>query len=224
MSWFSDWMHPEKGYQDAQKELEKYYQQAQGYQQPFMNQGQEQYGRLQQYMNALQDPESLYAKWAGGYSESPAAKQAEAMAQEHGLNAASSMGLMGSTPGLQAIQAGTTGIGLEDRQNYLNDLMNKYMQGAGLSQGIYGTGANAAGQLGQNAMNMGQNAAGLKYGESSAKGDLFGNILGGVESFAGGVLAGPLGSKFGQMIGAPQPQGFNTYGAYSPGSGMPMYR
>src|SRR6185503_19147815 len=158
MSWFSELLHPGRAYKDAQKEMEKYYNQGQGYQQPYNQQGQEQYQTLMDYINSLQNPEELYNKWAQGYQESPAAKLAQGMATEQGLGAASSLGLMGSSPALQAIQAGSTGIAMQDREKYLNDLMQKYMAGAGLSQGIYGTGANAAGQMGQNAMNMGQNA------------------------------------------------------------------
>lgn len=211
MSWLSSWLNPGKGYKDAQKELEKYYQQAQQYQQPYMQHGEEAYGGLNEMMKNLMNPEELYAKWAGGYSESPAAKQAEEMAKNRGLEDASALGLMGSSPALQAIQAGTSHIGMEDRQNYLDNLMQKYLAAAGIGQNIYGTGANAAGQLGQNAMNMGQNAAGLKYGQANASGNLFGNILGA----AGGIMGGPLSNKFGQMIGAKPNQGWSPTG-YNP--------
>lgn len=225
MSWLSQFLHPEKGYQDAQKELEKYFQQAQQFQQPYLQQGQEAYGQLGGAMNALLNPEELYKRFSSSYEQSPETTAIQNMATEQGLNAASSLGLMGSSPALQAIQGGTSQIGLDARRQYLDDLMQKYLSGVGIAQGIYGTGANAAGQLGQNAMNMGQNAAQLKYGESSAQGNLFGNLLGTGAGFIGGALSAPLGAKFGQMIGAPQTPQFNPYGGgYSPGSGMPMYR
>ncbi len=80
------------------------------------------------------DPTELNKKWTESYTESPQAIQAEKMAQEHGVNAASSLGLGGSNTALNAIQSGTASIGLEDRQNYLNDMMNKYMQAAGLAK------------------------------------------------------------------------------------------
>ena len=44
-------------------------------------------------------------------------------AQEQGLSAASSMGLLGSTPALQAIQAGRSQISNADKHQYLSDLM-----------------------------------------------------------------------------------------------------
>lgn len=193
MSWLSSFLNPGKGYQKGQEQLDKYYNNAQGNLQPYNQNGQDQYGNLSEYIQNLMDPEGLQNKWAQGYSESPAAKQAEMMAQEHGLNAASSMGLMGSNTALNAIQSGTSQIGMEDRQKYLDDLMQKYMSGAGLSQGIYGQGANAASGMSNNDMNMGQNSANMSYGEQNAGGSLFGKLLGGAAGLAGGALGGPIG-------------------------------
>jgi hypothetical protein len=221
MSWLSTFLNPGAGYKDALKEMEKYYQNGQGYQQPYNQQGQDQYKTLMEYINSLSHPEELQNKWAEGYSESPAAKQAEEMARQRGLEAASSQGLMGSTPATQAIQAGTAQIGIEDRQKYLDDLMQKYLAGAGLSQGIYGTGANAAGQMGQNSMNMGQNAANLKFGERMAGPDLLGKGIGAI----GGVIGGPLG--YGASNALAKKFGWDTKGynpkPTSPYSPMPNY-
>ena len=188
MSWLSEFLHPGRGYKAGQKELEKYYNQAQGFQQPYIQQGQEAYGGLSEAMKNLLNPQALQDKWASGYQESQAAKNAEQMAQERGLNAASSMGLMGSSPALSAIQGGTSRIASDDRQQYLNDLMQKYLSGAGLAQGIYGTGAGAAGQASGQAMNMGQNAAGLQYGQHSAGGNMLNNLIG----MGAGIASGGL--------------------------------
>ncbi len=193
MSWLSSFLHPGKGYEKGQEQLDKYYNQSQGYLNPYNQQGQQQYGNLSDIIKNLMDPTELNKKWTESYSESPQALQAEKMAQEHGLNAASSMGLMGSNTALNATQAGTTQIGLDDRQNYLNDLMNKYMQAAGLSQGIYGTGANAAGQMSNNANQMGQNSAQMAFGKQNAGGSMFGNLLGAGIGAAGSALGGPIG-------------------------------
>jgi len=94
---------------------------------------------------------------------------------------------------LQATQAGTTQIGLDDRQNYLDSLMQKYLAGAGISQGIYGQGANAAGQMGQNAMNMGQNSAEMAYGKQNAGGNMLSGLIGQGIGVAGSALGGPIG-------------------------------
>jgi hypothetical protein len=198
MSWLSSFLHPGRAYKKGQHELENYYNQAQGFQQPYMQHGQEAYGGLSEAMKSLLDPQALQNKWMSGYQESEAAKNAEQMAQEHGLNAASAMGLMGSSPALNAIQSGTSRIGAEDRQQYLNDLMQKYLSGAGLAQGIYGTGANAANQASNNAMNMGQNASQMTYHQNQAGGNMFGGLLGLGGSILGSALGGPIGGALAQ--------------------------
>lgn len=192
MSWISSFLHPERGYQKGQEQLDKYFQQGQGYLQPYNQFGQNAYGNINEAMQALLNPEALQSKWIQGYEESPAAKQAESMAQEHGLNAASSMGIMGSTPALQAIQAGTSEIGMNDRQNYLDNLMQKYLAGVGIGQNIFGTGASAASGMSSNAMNMGQNSAQMAYGKENAPGDLFSKLLGSGVGLVGSYLGGGM--------------------------------
>lgn len=190
MGWLSSFLNPGKGYQKGQEQLDKYYQQGQGYLSPYNQQGQDQYANLNDIIKNLMDPSALNAKWMESYTTSPQALQAEKMAQEQGANAASAMGLMGSNTALNATQAGATQIGLNDRQNYLNDLMDKYKTAAGLSQGIYGTGAGAAGQMSGNANQMGQNSAQMAFGKQNAGGSMFGNLLG----LGAGILSGPIGS------------------------------
>ncbi len=193
MSWLSSFLHPGRGYEKGQEQLDKYYQQAQGYMQPYNQQGQAQYGNLDSIIRNLMDPTALNKKWIESYTESPQALQAENMAQQHGLDSASAMGLLGSNTALNALQSGTTQIGLDDRQNYLNDMMKKYMEAAGLSQGIYNTGAGMAGQMGNNAMNMGQNSAQMAYNQQNAGGNMLSGLLGLGGSIVGSALGGPMG-------------------------------
>ena len=194
MSWLSSFLHPQRGYQAGQQQLDKYYNQAQGLQDPYNQNGLTQSNNLNKYIESLMDPQALQDKWASGYKESEAAKNMENMAQEHGLNAANSMGLMGSNTALNALQSGTSQIGALDRQNYLNDLMEKYKMGAGLSQGMYNTGAGAAGQMGQNAMNMGQNSADMAYGMQNSGGNMLSGLIGQGIGLAGSALGGPMGA------------------------------
>lgn len=194
MSWLSSFLHPQRGYQAGQQQLDKYYNQAQGLQDPYNQNGLTQSNNLNKYIESLMDPQALQDKWASGYKESEAAKNMENMAQEHGLNAANSMGLMGSNTALNALQSGTSQIGALDRQNYLNDLMEKYKMGAGLSQGMYNTGAGAAGQMGQNAMNMGQNSADMAYGMQNSGGNMISGLIGQGIGLAGSALGGPMGA------------------------------
>lgn len=193
MSWLSNFMNPGGGYKKAQKQYDKYYEQAQNYQKPYNQFGQGQQQTLQDYINSLKDPQALQDKWASGYKESEAAKNMEQMAQQHGLDAASSMGLMGSNTAVNAIQSGTTGIAAQDRQNYLNDLMQKYMAGAGLSQGVYGTGAQAAGQQANNAMQQGDRSAQMAYGQYQAPANMFGKGVGAATGLATDWLTGGFG-------------------------------
>ena len=175
----SSFLHPEKGYEKAGEQMQQYYKDAQGNLQPYNQQGLDQYGRLNEQANALNDPAALQAKWSQGYEMSPQAQQQLAQSKEQGLGAASSMGLMGSSAALGNIQQGAGNIMQNDRQQYMNDLMQKYMASIGVGQGIYGQGAQAASGMAGNAMNMGGNMGQLAYGKQNAPGDMFGKIIGG---------------------------------------------
>jgi hypothetical protein len=198
MSWLSSFLNPGEGYNKAQEQYDQYYNQAQGYQQPYNQFGQNQQGTLQDYINSLHDPQALQDKWSKGYTESEAGKNAETAATQHGVNAAASMGMGGSNSAIHAIQAGTSQIGAADKQKYLDDLMEKYKTGAGLSQGIYNTGANAAGQQGQNAMNQGQRSGEAAYGRQNAGGNMLSGLIGTAAGVAGSALGGPIGGALAQ--------------------------
>jgi len=185
MNMFSSFMHPERGYEKGQEQLDKYYGQSQSYLQPYQEQGQEQYGNLQQAIQSLLNPSSLHDRWLQEYDQSEASKIAQARAMEQGNRAASSMGIMGSTPALQAMQAGGAEIGAQDQQRYIERMIQQYLQGAGLAQNIYGHGANAGNQMSQNAANMGNNSADMAYGKQNAPGQLFGNFLGSAANLVG---------------------------------------
>jgi len=188
MGMFDSFFHPEKGYVKAQDQLNQYYDQGQNYLQPYNQFGQDAHANLSEAMKRLLDPASLQAEWTNSYTESPSAKFAESLAKEHGLDAASSLGLMGSNTALNAIQGGTTQIGLQDRQNYLDSLMQKYLAGANIGNNIFNTGASAANAMSQNAMNMGNNSAQMAFGQQNAPGDLFGKLLGtGIGLYTGGI-------------------------------------
>jgi hypothetical protein len=201
MSWLSNFLNPGRGYKKGQEQLDKYYQQAQGYLQPYSQYGQDVYGDINSAMQALLNPQALQDQWSQGYHESQYAKDLEDMASQHGLNAASAMGLMGSTPALHALQQGTSQIAAADKQQYMNDLMQKYLAGAGIGQNIFGAGANAAGQMGQNAMNMGQNSAQMAYGQQNAGRNLFEKGLGAAGGLMAGALGGPVGASGWNFIG-----------------------
>ncbi len=214
MSWLSSFLHPDQSYGASQDELNKYYNQGQGQLQPYNQNGQDAYGKYSGAMDKLLNPTALQDEWSKNYQESDMAKQNEATASQHGLNAAQQMGLSGSTPALQAIQSGTSGIVAKDRQSYLDDLMKKYMSGIGIGQDIYGKGANAAGQMSQNDMNMGTNSAQNQFNQKNSQGDLFGKLLGVGAGVAGTALGGPIGGALG--AGLSQYMNWSPKGSYNP--------
>src|SRR4029078_121099 len=159
-------LHPEAGYKAAGDEMQKAWQQAQqfqqqslqrqeqglnqslGYQQPFQTAGTAQLPILNNAESQLLNPSDLLAKWMQSYSMSPFAQTSMSNAKNAGLEAASSMGLMCSSPALKNIQQSSADIMNADRQQFLNDLMQKYMTGIGIGQNIYGIGGQTAGNMG----------------------------------------------------------------------------
>lgn len=201
MSWLSKMFHPERGYEKGQEQLDKYYSGAQGYLNPYNQNGQESFGGLNDAMKALLNPEALENQWSSGYGTSPAAKNAIEMAKNYGLDAASSMGLGGSSAALNAIQGGASGIGMQDRQQYMQDLMQKYLSGIGIGQNIYGLGAGAAGQQANNAMNMGGESANMAYGKENAQGEMMNKLIHSYLASTAGALSSAAGMA-GGMGGA----------------------
>jgi hypothetical protein len=181
-------MNPGGGYKAGQKKLDQGYNAAQGYMQPYQENGQEAYGNLSGAMNDLLNPSSLMDRWMNDYQQSEQSKIAQARAMEQGNRAASSTGVLGSTPHLQAMQAGANEIGAQDEQRYIDRMIQQYLQGAGLAQNIYGVGANTAGNMGQNAMNYANQSADLAYGAKAAPGQMFGNLLGTAANVGGAYM------------------------------------
>lgn len=204
MSWLSDLFHPGRPYEAAQDKYNQQYQQGQQYLDPYNKQGQQAGGQLQDIFSQLQNPEQLQNQWASGYQESPYAKQQQQFAQNAGLDAASSQGLLGSSSALQNIQNTSAGIVNQDQQQYMQDLMQKYLAGAGIGENLYGQGASAAGQQSGNALNAaGQNSQ-LEFGKRQAGSNFLGDIFGGAAGLGLNYLTGGLG-KGGFGRGSLQP-------------------
>ncbi len=161
-------------YGDAGGEEKKGWDQSQGYQRPYWQHGEDQYNDLNQGRKDLMNPQELQNKWSSSYENSPYAKQMLEMNRQSGIDAASSMGLGGSSAALSNIQAGAGNIVQKDRQQYMDDLMKKYMTGIGLGKDIYGIGANTGANLGQGAMIHGENQAQIAYGRGAAPGEQIG--------------------------------------------------
>lgn len=178
MGMLSSLLHPSRPYKKAGEQLQKYHGEAQQQLMPYQQQGQAAYEPLNNAMQSLLNPMQLQNEWMQGYETSPYARMMQNRSIEQGLNAAGSMGLAGSTPALRAIQGQASAIGSEDQMRYMDQLMQKYMSGAQLAQGLYGTGANAAGQGAQQSMHMGENMGKIAWGQQAAPGEMLGRMLG----------------------------------------------
>jgi hypothetical protein len=170
MGWldqFSSVWNPGKSYRDAGKEIKKGYQEGQGYLDPYNKAGTGQIDKLTGAQDKLMNGD-LQNEWSNSYQTSPWAKQLQDQANASGMESASSQGLLGSSSALNSIQQGSSNIMNADRQNYMNDMMNKYMAGLGIGQNMFNQGSNTANQMSQNANQFGQNMAGVKFGEGNA--------------------------------------------------------
>ena len=159
---------------EAEKAAKRGWQEAQNYQKPYWQQGQDQHGDLNQARQNLMDPTKLQNEWSNNYETSPYAKRMLEMNNQQGQEAAASMGLNGSSAGVANIQQGAGDIMQKDRQQYMDDLMKKYMAGIGIGQDIYGKGATAGTNLGQQAYGQGENMANIGYGRAAAPGEALG--------------------------------------------------
>ena len=176
-SWLNNTLNPEGGYQNAQNASNQYYNQSNQMLAPYAQAGMQGNDRLNQGYNALSDPAALQAQWAQGYKQSPYAQQLQQGAMDTGLNAAGSMGLMGSSAALNNIQNESSNIANADFQQYMNDLMQKYMSAMGIAGNQFSTGASAAGMQSGNAMRQGENQAGLEFGKYNAGPNMLMNLL-----------------------------------------------
>ncbi len=189
----SSFLHPERGFDEALEALQKRFEESKGYVTPYANQGQEQYGRLNEGINQLLNPEGLMSRFINSYQESPYTKQLLEENRQSGLEGASSMGLMGSSAALGNIQQGAGKIANAQREQYLKDLMQEYLSGLGFSSDIYKTGAGAAESLMKGTNSMGENEANLIYNRENAPGNLFNNLLRTGVQGAGALFGGGAG-------------------------------
>lgn len=173
MSFFN----PGSGYEAAKKEFQKYFNQGIGYQSPYQQAGLNQQNILTGAENNLLDPSKMLANWINNYKESPTAQKATQNATESGLDAASAMGLSGSSTAVNNIQNSASDIMNKDESTYISNLMKQYMSGVGIGENIYGKGANAAQRMGYESMKEGEDMGKAAFGEENSKGQLLGNFM-----------------------------------------------
>jgi hypothetical protein len=176
-SMIDSFFNPGAGYEDASKKMEEAWRNAQKWQVPYWQQGQDQWGRLNEAENKLLNPNSLLDEWMSKYEQSPWAKQTMENSREAGLEAASSQGLMGSSAATKNIQQSAHDVMSADRERYMQDMMQKYMAGIGIGQNIYGTGAQMGSNLGQQSLNAGGYMGDMAYGQRAAGGNRLADMM-----------------------------------------------
>lgn len=182
-------------YQDAMDQFQKYYKQAQGFQNPFLQAGQQGLGNFQSWLGTMQDPTKFINNTMNQYQQSPWAQFEQQQAMRAGQAAGSASGLTGSSPLMQQMQQNASNISSQDMQNWLGNVMginSQYGQG---QLGLAGMGQNAANMLSQMASNMGMQMGAGAYGEQAGKNQDFNNIIGGLfgPGFGGGGGGGAGG-------------------------------
>lgn len=196
----SSFLSPEDPYEKAQDQLTKQWGETKEFLAPFREKGLDQYPQIAEAIKKLMSGD-LQNEWGSNYETSPYAQRMMDMQQQQALEQASAMGLMGSSGALSNLQQGASDIQGRDRREYLNDMMQKYMSGLGLSTDIYKTGSGMASNLGSLGSQYGQNNAGLEYGKQAAPGELFGKLLGAAIGIGTGGMGGGMGGGTGGMGG-----------------------
>jgi hypothetical protein len=180
--------NPSKAYENAGNEYEKYYNQSQGYQEPYYNAGKEAIGGYQDWLHGMENPSEFINKQMGSYNESPYAHYLQQNALRSAQNLGSSNGLSGSTPMMQFMQQNANNIASGDINDWLQNVLGINSQyGAGLNN-LMGYGQNASNTMSQNAMNQGQRMGDVAYNQQAAKDQRMGNIIGGAGSLLSGFL------------------------------------
>jgi len=169
-----------QAFQDAGNQFDKYYNTAQGYQQPFYQAGTQAIPQYQNYVNSMQNPSGFINNLMGQYQESPYARFAQQQAQRANTNAASASGLIGSTPYQQQGEQYAHDISTQDMNQWLQNVLGINTQYGGGLQNLMTGGQNAANMMTQLAGTQGQNMAGTAYGQSQGQSMDFSNLLGGL--------------------------------------------
>jgi hypothetical protein len=170
----------DKPYKDAMDQFQKYFKQAQGFQNPFWMAGVGALPQMQQYLAGMKDPSGFINKQMGKYKESPYAKYE----QEQGLRAAQNMGsasgLTGSTPLTQFAQQQAQDISSQDMNTWLQNVLGVNTQyGQGL-QGLIGGGQQAANSISDLLSKLGQLMGQGAYGAGAGKQQDTSNLIGGL--------------------------------------------
>jgi hypothetical protein len=166
-------------YGDAMKQFQKYYGQAQGFQNPFYQAGTNAIGGYQDWLSRMKDPSSFLNNLMGQYQQSGYNKFLQDQSMRAGNNAASASGLIGSTPFAQQMQQNAANIGQQGMNDWLGQALGINQQyGGGLNNLMQG-GQSAANIMSQLANIMGNNMGAGAYGRRAGQNQDFWNMISG---------------------------------------------
>lgn len=177
-------------YEDYQKELNKYYGQAVGYQNPFFRAGRAAIPDFQYWLQGMKNPTDFINKTMSQYQESPWAKYEQDQAMRAGQNQGAASGLTGSTPLAQFMQQNAQNISSQDMQNWLANVLGVNTQYGQGQQNLMTTGQNAANALTGLAGQYGQALSGALGKQTAAEQNNRSNLWGGL--FQTGAALAPL--------------------------------
>ncbi len=173
-------------YEKARDAYMPYFNQATGYQQPYLQAGNQAVPQYQDWLKGMQDPSGFINSQMGKYQESPWAHNLQTQAIRAGQNMGSASGLSGSTPLMQQMEQNASNISSQDQNQWLQNVLGVNTQyGQGLNN-LMGGGQNAANAL----MHLLYSAAGdmgnMAYGQEAGRQQDRNALFGGISNFFGG--------------------------------------
>ncbi|MDD5211396.1 MAG: hypothetical protein PHV62_03210 [Sulfuricurvum sp.] len=177
---FGDYKNPADA---AMGDMDKIPGQIDKYLQPYINQGNEQYGKLNdQYGQLMNDPGGRLNQIGQGYHQSPGFQFALQQALQGAGHAAAAGGMAGSPQHEQQNMGIATGLADQDYNQWLGNALGMYKTGLEGGQNIYNTGARAGMSAGEDMASYFANRAKLNYegqnAENQHEGGMWGNLIG----------------------------------------------
>lgn len=159
------------------------------YYDPYINNGQQAMGTLNdQYSQLLNDPAAMQAMLGGGYEQSPGYQYQYDTAMNAGNQAAAAGGMLG-TPAHDTQMMGTAqGLASQDYWKYYGANQDLYNQGLGGTENMFKYGYDASNQMAGGLGNLYGSQANMAFGKANSFNQMIGSLLGG----AGGALGAML--------------------------------
>lgn len=176
-------------YSDAANEFSQYYNQAAGYQQPYLEAGKTAIPEYEQYLSKMQSPSAYISKLLSQYHASPAEQYAQQQAMKASENAAAASGMIGSTPFQEQAQKNAANIANQYQQQWLQNVLGvgqRYGQGLG---NLIGVGQGAANQMTGLSEEEANALAEMKYAQEQAQQQQQGQEMGAIGGLIGDVAS-----------------------------------